>query len=249
MEESQPGQIVAPGGNTNPTGVATPTNSSLPEAATYRQPVPATTAIDAAPAAPAVAVGTTGGAMTYGSGATPESSTEAVLALPPENRDNNEVSDGGYSDELVNWTAPEFIYEEKTVLWYGMYILGTIILGGVVFLATRDIISTALVTLASLGLMIFGMRRPREQQYSLGDNAVQIGQKVYRLQDFKAFSVDDQNTIPNVTLLPLKRFMPPVTMYPPQTVMPNVEAVLADNLPSEPHKLDAIDSLLKRIRF
>jgi hypothetical protein len=152
-------------------------------------------------------------------------------------------------DDVIRWVAPEFVQDHKDSTWYGAYTLGTILLAAIIFIFTRDFVSTGVVILAIAGLMVFASRKPGEQQYAFGEGAVQVGNKMYHLEDFKAFSIDEQSLVPSVTLLPLKRFLPPITLYMPSEVEPLVTDRLAVYLPVEQHKLDAVDGLLKRLRF
>jgi hypothetical protein len=49
--------------------------------------------------------------------------------------------------------------------------------------------------------------------------------------------------------MPLKRFMPPLTVYLAPEMEEQIVDFLAQLLPFERHRQDAVDGLLKRIRF
>ena len=118
-----------------------------------------------------------------------------------------------------------------------------------IYLATKDIISTAVVAAAVFGLVFVSSKKPRQETYALQDDYVQIGAKAYSLHDFKAFSIDEESPVLSVTLLPLKRLMPAITIYVDESHEQAVVEYFGDFLPMEPHKVDAIDSMLRRLRF
>ncbi len=50
-------------------------------------------------------------------------------------------------------------------------------------------------------------------------SGLQIGVKSYGFQDFKTFSIAEEGAIVSIVFMPLKRFMPPLTIY----VAPDME--------------------------
>ncbi len=72
---------------------------------------------------------------------------------------------------------------------------------------------------------------------------------MYALQGFKSFSITEDGAIASIIFMPLKRFMPALTIYMAPDVEDKVVNYLSDVLPMERHRQDAVDSLLKRIRF
>lgn len=235
MQEQQPGQVIAPGAPT-PEPMAPP---AMPE-------VPQTTQLQAAPQQSVAAT-------------LPEQSNptgqQPMVPLGPESLEYSQVDDREPEDALadmaegITWASAEYLQHEKDATWFGAYALGAILLGGLVFVITRDVVSTTVVVGAIGGLLFLGSRKPRQQAYRLQEEFVQIGQRAYSLHDFKAFSVDEQSPVLGVTLMPLKRLMPPVVLYVDEAHEEAVVDYIADFLPLEPHKVDAMDSLLRRLRF
>ena len=219
MDETQPGQVIAPGA-TN----AQPTPQSM-----LQEPMPAnlqTTVMQPMPA--------------------PQS---AEISDLPQQALSGSRGDVPEADAALSWTAAEYHHSDKSSTWYGAYTLGTIILAVVLYLLTKDVMSTAVVCVAVLGLVVFAGRKPREQQYAFDGDYLWVGQRAYGLHDFKAFSLDEQGPVLGISLLPLKRFMPPIVLYVDETHEQAAVDYLAAYLPMEPHKVDAVDSLLRRMRF
>jgi hypothetical protein len=83
----------------------------------------------------------------------------------------------------------------------------------------------------------------------LSNRGLQIGTKLYGLQDFRSFAVTEESMSFSIVFMPLKRFMPPLTIYVTPDLENKVLSYLSQILPFEQHRQDAVDNLLKRIRF
>ena len=91
------------------------------------------------------------------------------------------------SDSFM-WSAAEYVRHEKHGMWYGLYVLGTVLLTALVYLTTKDILSSVIVFVAILGLILFASRKPSVQEYAIDGDMLKVGSKTYYLHDFKAFS-------------------------------------------------------------
>jgi len=235
MDTQQPGQVITPQGDDagapepqrpveNPTAAPAPAPVSEPEPT-----VPAPTATVATDPQPAPAAETP---------ASPDKSWQFHEEGPAPAPIGN-----------LSWTAAEFIEHPKGAGWYGLLAIGGIAAAALVFWLTRDIFSLVIILFATLALGVFAARKPREQQYSLSHQGVQIGTKTYGFQEFRTFSVADEGSVASVVLMPLKRFMPPLTLYVSPDMSDQVIDYLVAILPFEQRKADAVDGLLRRIKF
>lgn len=237
MQEQQPGQVITPGSPV-PQPMAQPPQPEIPETVVPEQPKPTPQ-----PMAPT---------SLEPQGSQPDQPSAPLAAELNEYVERgNQTPQSGPADGAtgITWTSAEFFHQQKTSTWYGAYALGAILVGAILFFITRDIISTVVVIGAMGGLLFISAREPKQQTYILQEDFVQVGNKAYSLHDFKAFSVDEESPVMGVTLLPLKRFMPPVVLYVDEAHEEAVVDYIADFLPIEPHKVDAMDSLLRRLRF
>ncbi|MEO6761189.1 MAG: hypothetical protein ABI220_02305 [Candidatus Saccharimonadales bacterium] len=152
--------------------------------------------------------------------------------------------------EDISWTASEFISHEKSPGWYAALGLAAIILGGAAYLLTgHNIISIIAIVLAILMLGISARQKPRVRQYTLGNDGLHIDNRTYLYSDFKSFTASEDGAIVSVIFLPLQRFAPGLTIYLAPEMEDTVIDALSDYLPHESHRQDAVDGLLKRIRF
>ena len=151
--------------------------------------------------------------------------------------------------EDITWTASEFIAHEKGAAWYGLLVVAGLGAAGLDYWLTKDKFSTGVILLVAIIFGIVAGRKPRTQQYSLTPEGLQIGSKAYFFQDYKNFSINEEGAIASIIFMPLKRFMPPLTIYVSPDMENDVIDFLSQLLPFEQHKADAVDGLLKRIRF
>lgn len=149
----------------------------------------------------------------------------------------------------ISWTASEFVSHEKSAGWYGVLLLVTAIVAALIYLVTKDTISTGVVIIAALAFAVLAGRKPRQLQYQLDDASVSIGQKQLGYNTFKSFSVVPEGAFSSIVFWPLKRFAPLTTIYFAPDDEQKIIDLLSKHLPLEEHKLDAVDRTMRRIRF
>ena len=178
-------------------------------------------------------------------------STEAVAAEESGWSYNHDSAPAAQPDipEQLTWTAAEFVEHPKSAGWYGLLALVGIVASVADYFITRDLFSSVIILFAAAAFGTFAARKPHEQQYGLDSHGVLIGNKAYSLQDFKTFSITEEGGVVSIVFMPLKRFMPPLTIYLAPEIEETVVNFLSSFLPLEQHKTDAVDSLMRRIRF
>ncbi len=149
----------------------------------------------------------------------------------------------------VSWTASEFVLHQKNTGWYAAWALGSSVSVAVVYFVTREIFSSVLVAVILLAFGIYSGRKPRTLQYQADGEGIHIGSKTYPYNDFKSFALIDEGAFNSISLVPMKRFMPAISMYYDPRDEEHVLTVISAYLPFEEGKKDAIDRLMHRIRF
>lgn len=149
----------------------------------------------------------------------------------------------------VEWTASEFVAHNKGIGWYALLGLGAILLAAIIYLFTRDITSAGIIVFVALLLGIAAGKKPRILHYQVNEDGLVIGQKFYPYAEFKSFSVMEEGAFSSIMFLPLKRFMPPISIYYDPQDEDRIVEVLTYYLPMENREHDAFDRLIKRIRF
>jgi len=153
------------------------------------------------------------------------------------------------ADQDITWTASEFIAHDKSSGWYGMLVLGTLAAAGLAFLVTRDYVSVAVVIVAGMVLGVYAGHQPRQLEYKLDKKGFSIAGKRHAFNEFRCFTVEPEGAFAGITFMPLKRFAAPITIYYAPDDEKKVMDLLSAQLPFEEYRADAVDNLMKRIRF
>jgi hypothetical protein len=225
----KPGETVSPRGQTAP----------QPPAPASPAPAPGPSRIEQTqPAEPATAVPPT---------LEPQ---QTMPAEAPEINENNQApADYADFDEGLSWTASEFIAHDKTAGWHVGLIVVAVLAAGLLWFITRDLVTAIVVIVAGGVISLYGARRPGEQQYQLDNHGLSIGSRQFSFSDFRAFSVVPEGAFASIALLPTKRFAPMTTLYFDPADADKILEILGNHLPAQPMKIDAIDSLMRKIRF
>jgi hypothetical protein len=180
-----------------------------------------------------------------------DSPTEADQPSPPA-----QVPTGLKSAEepksdgsVISWTASEFIAHEKSSQWYLGLAVTAILLAAIIYLLTRDKITSAIILIGAAFFGITGARQPRQLQYQLDDSGVQVGPRFHPYEEFRSFSVVPEGAFSSIVFMPLKRFATLTTIYYAPEDEEKIVNMLADRLPFEEYRHDVVDRLMRRVRF
>lgn len=151
--------------------------------------------------------------------------------------------------ETVTWTASEYIAHEKTAGWY--LLLAVVVVGaaGVVYLLTKEIVSTVVIVIMGAAFASFANRKPQELTYTLDSNGLKIGDKAFNYSQFKSFTIIEEGAIDSIMIMPLQRFMPPLSIYFDPSDEEKITDALSGYLPYEDRKQDPVDRLMRKVRF
>ncbi|MEO6513589.1 MAG: hypothetical protein ABIR37_02765 [Candidatus Saccharimonadales bacterium] len=227
----QPGQTITPGGVTP---AATP--EALPPASVTPQPAPQPPLPAPETAEVPVQDITTQPQPVFATSNSPDTAPEQAAAQE------------AYGAP-VSWTASEFIAHDKSPNWYVILFGGAVIVAGANWLIFKDILSSVVIIAAVLILAAYSKRQPRELQYVIGDEGIEIGPKHYAYGHFRSFSIIDDGAFSSIELMPLKRFSPPISIYYDPADEDAIAEALTPHLPYQPVQPDPIDKLIRRIRF
>jgi hypothetical protein len=149
----------------------------------------------------------------------------------------------------VEWTASEFISHDKAAGWYMLLAVGAILLAAILYVLTRDWVTAGVILVAAIFFGIYGSHKPRQLPYKLDKHGLSIGAKHFYYNEFRSFSIVPEPGFSSIVLMPLKRFGVPTTIYYSLEDEERIINLLASYLPLEERKPDAIDSLMRRVRF
>ena len=154
-----------------------------------------------------------------------------------------------HDETVVSWTASEFIVHHKSAAWYGAVAAATLTLAAITFLITQDKISTGTIILVGILFCIAAARKPRVLTYTLDHDGLTLGQHFRPYADFRSFSVVREGPFASIDLLPLKRFMPLMSVYFSPEDEGRVMDMLAEHIPFEERSHALVDRFMRNIRF
>jgi len=179
----------------------------------------------------------------------PKPITETPLAESPKFSAGEQKPQSTKASDTVSWTASEFIAHQKSAGWYGVLGIVAFIFATTIYLLTRDVITTGFVIFGAFVLGYYASRQPRELQYRLDGNGVSIGDKHYDYEAFRSFSIVTEGAFSSIIFMPLKRFAPLRAIYFAPVEEDRIINLLTPHLPFEDYTHDAVDRLMRHIRF
>lgn len=225
-----PGSVVSPGGNSVPPTPAPPPVAPPPPApAQLPDPESRSAADSPAPVA----------------GPTESLPPAGIESLTDDQSDPTDQP----ASETVSWTASEFAAHDKTAGWYILLAIGTLLLAGITVLLIRDIVSVSVVVIAGLILGIYAAHKPRQLQYAVSSRGLSVDGKQRDYSEFRSFSVVSEGALSSLIFMPLKRFAVPLTIYYPIEDEEQILSLVSSQLPLEEYNHDAVDRLIRRMRF
>lgn len=152
-------------------------------------------------------------------------------------------------DIAISWTASEYIDHTRGPGWYLALVAGTTVLAALIYFITKDYFATGVVALMGIIVGVFSRQKPKQLVYDLSNSSLKAGEKVYPLRLFKSFALIREGTLLSINLMPVKRFMPPLSIYLDPSDEEKIVGLLGSHLPLEEGGLDSIERLSRRLRF
>jgi hypothetical protein len=149
----------------------------------------------------------------------------------------------------VEWTASEYIAHEKGLSWYVLLGLAIVAFAAIVYGVTGELISSVVIVVMGIAFGAFAARQPQELNYSLDNDALHVGGRSYGYSQFKSFTIVDEGPIHSIMLMPLQRFMPPLSVYYAPEDEDKIANALSSYLPYEDRKQDVVDRIMRKVRF
>lgn len=242
-QQFKPGETISP--RSEKPAIPTPNETSVPPAPVTQpqqvpsQPVAQPSSAPPSPVPPVAAEEPT----------PPPSSAPVTTPTPVPQQTEPSVSQASDDGDSISWTASEFVEYSKSGGWHIGLVAISIVAAAIIWLITKDVITPIVVIIAGGALSLYGAKRPKQLQYSLNNDGLDVGQRHYNFGDFKAFSVVAEGAIETIVLTPTKRFAPLTTIYYDPDDGDAIADVISRHLPYKERQADPIDKLLNRIRF
>ncbi|MDP3956692.1 MAG: hypothetical protein Q8P97_01725 [bacterium] len=152
-------------------------------------------------------------------------------------------------DENITWEAPEFIYHEKTALWYWASIAVTLL-----FLALalygQNFLFAVFIILAEILLIVWSREIPPVIKFVVTKDGVGVGEKkFYRFEELASFSLLDSRHGMELILRHKGRLGQYVKIPLTDQHIELVESALLEKLPKKDYEESLPDSLFRLIKF
>lgn len=154
-----------------------------------------------------------------------------------------------HKSQEVNWSASEFIEYEKTNIWFLALAGCATALVVISFLLTRDLVTVVVIAVTAMLFGVLAARKPRTLEYGVDDRGISIGRSRHSYHEFRSFSVTEEGALHSVILLPVKRFLPAITVYFEPKDEQKIINTISAFLPYQEHEPNIVDRLMERIRF
>ncbi len=149
----------------------------------------------------------------------------------------------------ASWTASEYIAHHKDTSWFAGLGAATVVITAVIYLVTRDTVTAVVFPIVAVLFGVFAARKPDVLEYKVTNSGIDVAHKHFSFEEFKSFTVHDDGAVPSVLFLPTKRFAPGLTVYFSPDQADEIIDTIALYLPHEDREPDAVDRLMKRVRF
>jgi len=149
----------------------------------------------------------------------------------------------------VEWSASEYVANPRNASWFLGLIFLSFFASAVIYMISRDVISTIAILFLGLAVGIFSAHKPKVLDYTVDEKGIKIGHKHYAYSTFRSFSILGKAGFGSIYLMPLKRFMPPIEIHFSLVDQESIVSILGDYLPFEERKPDLVDNLFDRLRF
>lgn len=153
------------------------------------------------------------------------------------------------SGKTVSWSASEYIEHQRGGSWYFLLAVGTAAIAVIIYLWTKDYFATGIIIAAGVILGSVARWKPKQVDYELSSSGLQAGERFYPLKQFKTFSIVHEGHLSSLVLNPLKRFMPPISVFFDEEDEGKIVETIGDHLPMEESSTDRIDRITRRLRF
>jgi len=107
-------------------------------------------------------------------------------------------------DQEIKWSAPEFHFYDKGVVWYWLIVLTTIIIVALA-LWQKNFLFAIFIIIASMLVITWGRQEPRTIDFTLSEKGLDIGEKQFiAFKDLAGFNIIETHDNEEINELVLK---------------------------------------------
>jgi len=153
-------------------------------------------------------------------------------------------------DNVVTWTAQEYVHIDKSPLWFVIFVVVVLGLIAIDVFFLQSWTFSVLVIVMAVAVIIYTRRPPRMLTYGLSSQqGLYVDERLYHFEDFKSFGIIKDGEHHSIMMIPVKRFSPGVSVFFPEDAGEQIVDILGQRLPMEDLKLDVIDIVVRKLRL
>ena len=149
----------------------------------------------------------------------------------------------------ISWTGSEYVARQKSAGWFIILFAGLAVLCGGIYLLWNDLIAPIAIFIAGLLFAVIANRAPRQRSFMIDSKGITVDSKFYSYSEFKSFTLLQDDAMGYIDLIPLKRFMPEISLYYAPNDEQQIFETLALHLPHEERDEHRVDKLMRKIKF
>lgn len=172
--------------------------------------------------------------------------------VPAEDTDYYGTDDNDESpeEEVVHWTASEYVQQEKNSVWFIVFAIIVVGLIALDIFLLKSYTFSALIVVMAIALAVLNRRPPGQIDYALSPRqGLYVGEVLHRYDEFRSFGVINDNGNNFIKLIPIKRFSVGVSVYFPTELGEAIVDILGARIPMEDLKLDVVDTVVRKLRL
>jgi hypothetical protein len=149
----------------------------------------------------------------------------------------------------IQWQAPEYLQERRSPWWFIGFWVVVLILMVLAVVVIRSWSFAILIPAMAAALTIYSHRPPRQLNYVLSSKGIYINEKLHPMSEFRSFGVIQEDSLPSIMLIPVKRFRPGLTIHFPNEAGEVIVDMLGSRIPMQNIKLDVFDKLIRQLHL
>lgn len=172
-------------------------------------------------------------------------------AAPPADGANDSEAGptASQAPKTISWEAAEFNEQHHGPGWYGSLALATALLAAMVYIVAKDIFATVIIVIVGGIVWVFAGQKPGMAKYEVSSAGISVNGKLYEFSNYKSFTTIREGNLSSVNLFPLKRLMPPLSVYFDPKDEQKIVGAIGNYVPYENRQLAGIDRLTRRLRL
>lgn len=152
------------------------------------------------------------------------------------------------SIDKIEWNSSSVTDKRKESWYLSLVVVSGLISIGLYFI-TLDFITVGIIMLSVILIAYYGIKTPRSINYSIEGSILIINQRQYDLNKYKHFTISDREKGGSISLIPLKRLSPSITLNFTNNDSEKIINTLGSFMPMEQKENDLFDNLMRYIGF